>query len=127
MNAKRLTELESQAMYSGTNIDTDVIIEEYFRGAYSLNEWFLDASYGQVGFKGTVVGTMRVDKEYTADEMYEDKDHLLSLASEQDGVNMKDIDVFVIYGRCKSGSKHHALTMDYTVQVGLEQYENVGL
>lgn len=42
-----------------------MIAREYFENANGLNHWFQESSYGQVAFKGTVVGWINVDQEYT--------------------------------------------------------------
>ena len=100
-----------------------------------MNTWFQDASYGHLAFKGTIVGWVRINKEYTAEEMFEDTDYLLSQAAKVEGVTedvLEDIDVFVIYGRAATGEKHHSLTMNYRVNIkdsagNEKEYNNVGL
>jgi hypothetical protein len=65
-------------MYEHSEIDADVIAREYFESQNGINQWFKDSSYGKVALKGTIVGWIQIDKEYTAEEMYADSDYLVS-------------------------------------------------
>lgn len=68
-------------MYDHEEIDADLLAEKYFQSSEGVSAWFKEASYGNVAFKGVVVGWIEVDKEYTANEMYNDKDNLFSTAA----------------------------------------------
>jgi len=53
-------------MYNWADINADLIVNDYFKNDHGVKTWINKSSYGKVNLKGTILGWLQVDKEYTA-------------------------------------------------------------
>ena len=76
LNTQMLTATEEKEMYRHDEQFAEMIGQKFFMDPHGMNAYMAESSYGKVGFKGDVAGWIRVDKEMTEEEMFDQKDEL---------------------------------------------------
>lgn len=101
-------------MYALKDITPDLIAKTYFEKpsadiGQNFNSWFHRASSGNVGFRGTIVGWIDIDKEMTSEQMAKDHHGLLNNVRNVCTLDIKSFDILVLYGAAKSGVEQRGM------------------